>query len=212
MKSLLFLLLLFHTTIAFVQKSEQHYSKKELSLQLKENEISLYQLKNQVIDLSMQVNQLRHELTQVKDSLEHYKKQLEKISSKDETNDSTKLKSTTVRGTNYFGTGGSGGETGSKEGTGGCSGSERVGNTRVRLNNISAPSYNIDVDCIIALKLTINSEGIVTDCHLMKSVTTCTNQTIINDVIRLVKQQVRFNKDPGSPLVQADYIIKLNAR
>jgi hypothetical protein len=27
-----------------------------------------------------------------------------------------------------------------------------------------------------------------------------------------VKQQVRFNKDTGSPLVQADYTIKLTAR
>jgi hypothetical protein len=130
--------------------------------------------------------------------------------------------STTVRGTNYFGTGGSGGGTGSGNGPFGGSGSGTddgvpgkgggTGKARVRTNNVSTPQYDIDVDCRVGLKLTINAEGIVTDCRSIKSVTTCTNQSIINDVIRLVKQQVRFNKDPGSPLVQADYTIKLTAR
>jgi hypothetical protein len=134
-------------------------------------------------------------------------------------NNSNNPTSTTVRGTNYFGTGGSGGGTGSGDGLFKGPGSEPYDNPpkynekpRVRLNNVSTPQYDIDVDCRVGLKLTINPEGIVTDCRPIKSVTTCTNQSIINDVIRLVKQQVRFNKDPGSPLVQADYTIRLNAR
>jgi hypothetical protein len=136
------------------------------------------------------------------------------------TDNSSNPTSTTVRGTNYFGTGGSGGGTGSGNGPFGGSGSGPddgvgpgkgggSGKARVRTNNVSTPQY---VDCRVGLKLTINAEGIVTDCRSIKSVTTCTNQSIINDVIRLVKQQVRFNKDPGSPLVQADYTIKLTAR
>jgi hypothetical protein len=139
------------------------------------------------------------------------------------TDNSSNPTSTTVRGTNYFGTGGSGGGTGSGNGPFGGSGSGPEdgvgpgkgggsGKARVRTNNVSTPQYDIDVDCRVGLKLTINAEGIVTDCRSIKSVTTCTNQSIINDVIRLVKQQVRFNKDPGSPLVQADYTIKLTAR
>lgn len=144
-------------------------------------------------------------------------------SNNNNTNNSTNPTSTTVRGTNYFGTGGSGGGTGSGNGPFGGSGSGTddgvgpgkgggSGKARVRLNNVSTPQYDLDVDCRVGLKLTINAEGIVTDCRSIKSVTTCTNQTIINDVIRLVKQQVRFNKDPGSPLVQADYTIKITAR
>jgi hypothetical protein len=139
------------------------------------------------------------------------------------TDNSSNPTSTTVRGTNYFGTGGSGGGTGSGNGPFGGSGSGPddgvgpgkgggSGKARVRTNNVSTPQYDIDVDCRVVLKLSINEEGIVTDCRSIKSVTTCTNQSIINDVIRLVKQQVRFNKDPGSPLVQADYTIKLTAR
>ena len=144
-------------------------------------------------------------------------------SNNNNTNNSTNPTSTTVRGTNYFGTGGSGGGTGSGNGPFGGSGSGTddgvgpgkgggSGKARVRLNNVSTPQYDIDVDCRVGLKLTINSDGVVTDCRSIKSVTTCTNQTIINDVIRLVKQQVRYNKDPGSPLVQADYTLKLTAR
>ena len=139
------------------------------------------------------------------------------------TNNSNNPTSTTVRGTNYFGTGGSGGGTGSGNGPFGGSGSgpddgvgpgrgTGSGKARVRLNNITEKQYNIDVDCVVALKLTFNAEGVVTDCRQIKSVTTCTNQSIINDVIRQVKQQVRFNKDPGAPLAQADYTIRLNAR
>ena len=123
----------------------------------------------------------------------------------------------------YFGSGaspfeGSGGGTdgaspfeGSGGGTDGGGAGPSRGRGRVRMNNVSTPQYNIDVDCRVGLKLTINSDGIVTDCRTIKSVTTCTNQTIINDVIRLVKQQVRFNKDPGAPLEQAVYTIRLNA-
>lgn len=144
-------------------------------------------------------------------------------SNNNNTNNSTNPTSTTVRGTNYFGSGGSGGGTGSGNGPFGGSGSGTEdgvgpgrgggsGKARVRINNVTTPQYDIDVDCRVGLKLTINAEGIVTDCRSIKSVTTCTNQTIINDVIRLVKQQVRFNKDPGSPLVQADYTIKITAR
>jgi hypothetical protein len=299
MKSLFFLLLLFHTTIAFVQRREHHYSKKELSIHLKENEKSLFELKNQINDLSIQVIELRYDIRQVNDSLEHYKNQLKEITRKDNSLYSTITTSTTTRGTNYFGTGGNGGgtstdtaidqpqdqtvgvarihssdftssnrnsnyqnsnnsnnptsitvrgtnpsgtggsgggtgsgngpfggrgsATGSSEGMGGGSGSgtdygagpgkgSGSGKARVRLNNVSTPQYDIDVDCRVGLILTINPEGIVTDCRPIKSVTTCTNQSIINDLIRLVKQQVRFNKDPGSPLVQAHYTIRLNAR
>jgi hypothetical protein len=138
-------------------------------------------------------------------------------------NNSNNPTSTTVRGTNYFGTGGSGGGTGSGNGPFGGPGSgpddgvgpgrgPGTGKPRVRLNNVSEKQYNIDVDCVVALKLTFNSEGIVTDCRPIKSVTTCTNQSIINDVMRNVKQQVRYNKDPGAPLAQADYSVRLNAR
>ena len=76
--------------------------------------------------------------------------------------------STTVRGTNYFGTGGSGGGTGSGNGPFGGSGSgpddgvgpgrgTGSGKARVRLNNITEKQYNIDVDCVVALKLLLSS-------------------------------------------------------
>ncbi|MFM6934891.1 MAG: hypothetical protein ACKOXP_05565 [Flavobacteriales bacterium] len=139
------------------------------------------------------------------------------------TNNSNNPTSTTVRGTNYFGSGGNGGETGSGNGPFGGSGSgpddgngpgrgTGSGKARVRLNNVNLPQYDIDVDCRVGLKITINSDGVITDCRSIKSVTTCTSQSIINDVINRVKQQVKFNKDQGAPLAQVDYTIGLKAR
>jgi hypothetical protein len=74
------------------------------------------------------------------------------------------------------------------------------------------PQYNIDIDCRVGLRLTINDDGTVVSARSIKSVTTCTDQSIINDVIRLVKQQVRYNKDSGAPLAEVDYTIGIRAR
>ncbi len=174
MRSLIFLLLIFHSSIAFVQKHRQIFSKKELTFQLKENQQSLFELKNQINDLSIQVIELRYDIRQVNDSLEHYKNQLKEITRKDNSLYSTITTSTTVRDTNPFGTGGNDGGTSSEEGTGGGRGSA---------------TGSLGGGCQVGLILTINSEGIVMDCRQIKSVTTCTNQSVINDAIRRAKQR-----------------------
>lgn len=139
------------------------------------------------------------------------------------TNNSSNPTSTTARGTNYFG-GGSGGGNGSGNGPfGGVGNGDEnggvgpgrgggSGKARTRQNNVVLPQYNIDIDCRVGLRLTINDDGTVVSARSIKSVTTCTDQSIINDVIRLVKQQVRYNKDSGAPLAEVDYTIGIRAR
>lgn len=132
--------------------------------------------------------------------------------------------STTVRGTNPFGTGGSGGGNGAGNGPFGGSGSGNddggigpgrgngSGKARVRLNNVVLPQYNVDIDSRVGLRLTVNADGSVVNARSIKSVTTCTDLSIVNDVIRLVRQQVRYNKDSGAPMVEVDYTIGIKAR
>lgn len=140
------------------------------------------------------------------------------------TNNSTNPTSTTVRGTNYFGSGGNGGGNGSGNGPFGGPGNgnddggigpgrgQGSGKARVRLNNVVLPQYNVDIDSRVGLRLTINAEGAVVNARSIKSVTTCTDISIVNDVIRLVRQQVHYNKDAGAPMVEVDYTIGIKAR
>jgi hypothetical protein len=137
------------------------------------------------------------------------------------TNNSNNPTSSPHQSTDPFGSGGNGGRDGSGNGPFGGPGNGAVengpggkgtGKPRVRLNNVTLPQYDIDVDCRVGLKITINADGVITDCRSIKSVTTCKSQTIINDVISRVKQQVKYNKEKGATLAQADYTIALNAR
>jgi hypothetical protein len=150
----------------------------------------------------------KSQLSLIIDSLQKLNKELKKQNSP--SNDKT---------TNYFGSGGNGrgdgsvnGPFGGREngvegyGTGPARGS---GKGRVRLNNVSIPKYELDFECRIMFKLQVNADGQVVDVRTIKSVTTCVEDRIINDLKERIKREVRCNKDPGSPIIEMDYTVKL---
>jgi hypothetical protein len=132
---------------------------------------------------------------------------------------SNNTSSTTTQSNNPFGTGGNNGTTGSgtspfgnDTGTGGNGpGGPGSGEGRTRLNDPSVEHIVTDVDVTIYLKLTINSEGMVVSA-ISTSKTTTTDQRIINQVIAAVKNQVKYNKAPGTGLVTQFLTVKINAR
>lgn len=58
-------------------------------------------------------------------------------------------------------------------------------------------------------RLQVNAEGQVVGVRTIKSVTTCVEDRIINDLKERIKREVRCSKDPGAPIVEMDYTIKL---
>jgi hypothetical protein len=131
--------------------------------------------------------------------------------------------STSTKGNNPFANGGSGGGTGSGNGPFGGQGDGDIGNgpsgagsgsgkARIRLNDVTLPKYDTDFDSKIYLKLSINSNGDVFAATCIKSITTCTDQRIINQVISEVIRQVKYKKDPGSGTVYTNYSVQINAK
>ena len=122
-------------------------------------------------------------------------------------NNPTNPSSSPTRGNNPFGDGGNGGGKGGGngpfdgKGTGGDGDGKGDGfgdgKSRIRINDPVLPTYNTDVDLKIHLKLTVTGDGVVSTGVCIKSKTTTTDQTIINDVIRQYIRQVRYNKDPN---------------
>jgi hypothetical protein len=181
-------------TIAFVQNSKGKISKKQLIQEvqilnhdLREGNLRMEALETQLDDLSSMVFELSKEIHVLKDSLAFY-----------EINDTLIQKKST---TNYFGSGGSGNNTG-------------TGKTPILYGNIGELSKvytnQIDVESRIGIAITLNAEGKITDCKSIKSVTNCKSQAVINEVIRLVKLKMYGNKDPGATIRTINYTVKLN--
>ena len=127
--------------------------------------------------------------------------------------------STSTKGDNPFGTGGSGGGNGSGKGPFGGPGDGDIGNEpsgagsgkeRVRLKNAKLPEYETDFDSKIHLKLSINTNGDVFAAYYIKSNSTCTDQIIINKVIAEVIRQVKYSVD--SKITYAYYTVKIEAK
>ena len=215
MRYQILLILLFIQSIAFVQKNATKYSRKELTKELEQvNQLNL-KMNAQIYDLTNRMTQMEFDMIKLEDKLEKQEELLVELNQVKGI-----VTNSTTHSTDFFGSGGNGGEApvmgpfggpenGAKDGGNGGAG---PGKTRFRLNNVNLPQYDMDVDCRIGLKITINADGVITDCRSIKSVTTCKSQTIINDVISRVKQQVKYNKEKGATLAQADYTIALNAR
>lgn len=132
--------------------------------------------------------------------------------------------SSPYKANNPFGDGGTGGGRGGGNGPfdGGGRGQGGEGNdegdgfgdgkTRIRLNDPQLPRYNTDVDLKIHLKLTVTGSGTVSTAVCIKSKTTTTDQTIINDVIREVIRQVKYKKDPEGRPAYCYLTVKVNAQ
>lgn len=114
---------------------------------------------------------------------------------------------------NPFGSGGNNfGSDAGKEafvsGSGG-SGNGPSANNRTRLNDVQLSGLENVSDEVIYLKLTVNAEGSVVSAQNISSKTTTTDQVLINKLILAVKNQVRYNKEPGAPLCSMYYTVHL---
>jgi hypothetical protein len=111
--------------------------------------------------------------------------------------------------------GGNGGLFGNGNGTGGEGNGEGDGygdgRDRIRINDPVLPKYNTDIDLKVHLKLTVSGSGDVTNAVCIKSKTTTTDQSIINDVVRQVIKQVRYKKDPKDRPAFCFFTVKVNA-
>src|SRR5690554_66783 len=104
-------------------------------------------------------------------------------------------------GSGGSGTSGSGGGFGSDSGPGTGSGEPGKGaaGARVRISDIrTKPKTSNDEHGYISFKLTVDSQGKVMRVDVIRSETTITNQRLIDEVIELVKKEVRYKEKPGA--------------
>ena len=130
--------------------------------------------------------------------------------------------STSTKSDNPFASGGTGGKEGAGKGPfGGVgnggdgedgSGSGSGGGTRIRLNDPVLPQYNTNFDSKVYLQLTINGNGEVVNAKCIKSKTTCSDQSIINDVVKQVIKQVKYKKDPTTALAITYLTVNIDAQ
>src|SRR5690554_2655958 len=115
-------------------------------------------------------------------------------------------------GSGGSGTSGSDGGFGADEGPGSGSGEAGTGaaGDRVRISNIhSKPKTPNDEFCEIALKLTVDSQGKVLRADVIRNNTTTTNQRLIDEMIQLVKKEVRYKEKPGARNEVNYYTVKV---
>jgi hypothetical protein len=113
-------------------------------------------------------------------------------------------------GSGGSGSAGSGSGFGSDVGPGSGSGEPGTGaaGNRVRLTNLTTnPTTKNDELCTIALKLTVDSRGKVVAASFIRNNSTASNQALIDEVIELVKKEVRYRERPGSRNETAYYTV-----
>ena len=82
---------------------------------------------------------------------------------------------------------------------------------RIRLNDPQTNDIASSENHKVSLRLTIDQDGKVVDVRNISSMTTTVDQRIINQVIAVVKNQVRYNKKPGAELQQVFLTVNINA-
>lgn len=103
-------------------------------------------------------------------------------------------------GTGGQGTAGTGGGFGSDDGPGPGSGDPGLGSgDRIRLTNIKSRPKTPNSQLVqIALKLTVDSRGVVVGASVDRNNTTTTNQALIDEVIELAKKEVTYKPREGA--------------
>ncbi|HTO38544.1 MAG TPA: hypothetical protein VL021_08980 [Brumimicrobium sp.] len=103
-------------------------------------------------------------------------------------------------GTGGSGTSGSGTGLGSDSGPGTGSGPVGWGmvGDRTRTKFISDPQTPNNEICEIQVKAIVDSQGKIIHAESIRSGTTTTNQTLINEVVSLVKKEIRYKEKPGA--------------
>ena len=135
---------------------------------------------------------------------------------------SNNTSSTSTQSNDPFASGGTGGKEGAGKGAFGGVGNGGDGDgpgnggsgggTRVRLNDPVLPKYNTNFDSKVYLQLTINGNGEVMNAKCIKSKSTCSDPSIINDVIRQVIRQVKYKKDPSTALAITYITLNIDAQ
>jgi hypothetical protein len=135
---------------------------------------------------------------------------------------SNNTSSTSTQSDNPFASGGTGGKEGAGKGKFGGVGNGGDGEgsgsggggggSRVRLNDPILPQYRTDIDSKVYLQLTINGNGEVVNAKCIKSKSTCSDPSIINDVIRQVIKQVKYKKDPNTALAITYITLNIDAQ
>lgn len=113
-------------------------------------------------------------------------------------------------GSGGAGTAGQGTGFGPDSGPGSGSGQAGSGaaGERIRLTNLNSnPKTPNSTICKIALKLTVDERGVVVGANVVRAETTTTNQALIDEVINLVKKEVRYKEKPGARHEIAYYTI-----
>lgn len=121
---------------------------------------------------------------------------------------------------NPFGNGGTGdnGNGFGNSGTGNGDGNDSRGNgggtgiARILLQTPSIPQYEINYDCKISLKISLDDQGKATYIQVVKRETNCNSQTILKDVIERVKRSIIYNKRLENAVDYAFFTIKIESR
>jgi hypothetical protein len=123
-------------------------------------------------------------------------------------NNQTNTSSTVTQSNDPFGSGGDNGDTGqgstfgNSQGTGTGGDGNGSGIVRKRITTPIFDHLESSERATIVLVVTIDAQGNVVSATCNKSKTTTTNQILINRVIKEVRKQVKYNKDPGAPLTK----------
>jgi hypothetical protein len=134
-------------------------------------------------------------------------------SNKTNGNDANNEASTTVK--DHFGGGGGGGggyELSREDNSDPGDEEPKKRKSIIRKNEVSLPQFHIDYLSYIHLKLTVNANGEVLAAECIKSKTNCSDQSIINQVIKEVIRQVKYNKENGADLIHTFYTVEILAK
>lgn len=124
----------------------------------------------------------------------------------------------------FHGTGGKGGGKGKGKGTGlgnddgpgegpGFGPGKGGDAKRTIVKKPNAANIDSDEDCIIVLKVSVDADGnVIGTPTLIRDKTTTANSVIINEVIRLVKSEAKYNQaKEGTPVFSTAITVKVSA-
>ena len=82
---------------------------------------------------------------------------------------------------------------------------------RRRLSDVDLSGIKSDANCTITLQIAIDGAGNVSKASVIKSKTTTTDQSLINEVISAVKNQVKYTRNTGANLKYEVYTVNIKA-
>lgn len=83
---------------------------------------------------------------------------------------------------------------------------------RKLLNPPAIPQYEINYDCKISLKVSLNDDGSCRSVTVIKRESNCNDITIINDVVARVKRTIRYSLKTTGTKDHAFFIVRIDSR